>query len=87
SGGFTSSEVLYPASFDPLPRSLVSGDFDGDSDTDFAALDRYNGLLSVFLNQLVPQPRSADLNFDQRIDFLDLLEIQKEWGTEVSGPK
>ncbi len=85
-GKLIPSEEFYTSSYDPLPRSLVSGDFDGDADTDFAALDRYNGVLSVFLNQAVPQPRSADLNLDNQIDFLDLLEIEKEWGTEVTGP-
>ncbi|MCA9435921.1 MAG: VCBS repeat-containing protein, partial [Candidatus Omnitrophica bacterium] len=85
-GKFSTTEPFYTASHDPLPRFLVSGDFDGDSDIDFAALDRYNGLLSVYLNRLVPQPPSADFNSDQKIDFLDLLEISKEWGSEVSGP-
>ena len=83
-GHYSQSEEFYTSSYDPLPRSLVSGDFDGDSDNDFAALDRYNGVLSVILNQHVPQPRSADLNLDSQIDFMDVIEIGSKWGVVTS---
>lgn len=86
SGKFSRSKRLIPAAYDPMPRSIASGDFDADGDRDFATLDRYNGVLSVFRNQITPSSPSADINSDSRIDFLDFLEIQPLWGTEISGP-
>jgi hypothetical protein len=83
-GVFEQVAGLRTFDYEPFPKWIDAGDWDKDGDQDLAALDPYNGSLTLFLNQEAPSPPSADLNGDGSLDILDLLEIGSNWMDEIA---